>query len=149
MVSLRAASSLGRPGSGSSMRVWTEPLPKVGRPTIRARPLFLRAPATISLAEAELPLTSTTSGRPTRSLGSLVASRTSRCRWAPSLTVLTITPSERKRSESSTASSSRPPGLPRRSRISPLRLPPALAFCCWMAWSTSRVPLREKPASRR
>ena len=58
MVSLSAAFS----GVTSGKTSWTLPLPKVCCPTMSARSLFLSAPATISLALALLPLTSTTSG---------------------------------------------------------------------------------------
>jgi len=56
MVSLRAEPSW------KSYRTWTDPLPKVSCPTIRARSWALSAPATISLAEALPPFTSTTMG---------------------------------------------------------------------------------------
>ncbi len=46
------------------MMVCTEPLPNVFVPMTIARPLSCRAPATISDAEAEPPLTSTTMGAP-------------------------------------------------------------------------------------
>jgi hypothetical protein len=73
----------------------------------------LSAPATISEADAELPLTSTASDDVV-SPNPCSARRASRSR--PD-TVVTIVPLSTNRSESWTASSSRPPGLPRRSRI--------------------------------
>ena len=47
---------------GQRMTVWTEPLPNEVEPITTARPLSCRAAATISEAEADTPLTSTTSG---------------------------------------------------------------------------------------
>jgi hypothetical protein len=46
----------------SGRMVCTEPLPKIWVPTTRARLWSCKAPATISEAEAEPPLTSTTRG---------------------------------------------------------------------------------------
>ena len=52
------------PSPGSGMIVWTEPLPNDWVPMTIARRWSCRAPATISDAEAEPPLISTTIGRP-------------------------------------------------------------------------------------
>ena len=109
-----------------------------------ARLLFFRAPATISLAEAELLFTITTSGSRVRSVDSAVASFTSLIRClSPPPTVFTMTPSERNRSETWIACSRRPPGFPRRSRTSPSSLPPASCIWRWMAPARSRVVLAE------
>ena len=53
-----ATVSLSAAWSGSlSNTIWTEPLPNVVSPMMTARSWFFIAPATISLALAELPLT--------------------------------------------------------------------------------------------
>ena len=144
MVSFSAASSFCRPGSVKSCSTWTEPLPKVCRPTTSARLLFFRAPATISLAEAELLFTMTTSGSRVRSVDSEDASFTSLIRClSPPPTVFTMTPSERNRSETWIACSSSPPGFPRRSSTSPSSFPPDSFSCSWMVPARSRVVFAE------
>jgi hypothetical protein len=78
----------------------------------------LRAPATISAAEAEPPFTSTTMGAPLSSSPgvALISNFDSAVRPL----ALTITPESRNASATATAASSTPPGLLRRSSTSPL-----------------------------
>ena len=97
----------------SGMMVCTEPLPNERVPITVARLWSCSAPATISDADAEPPLISTTIGLPSvmspgRALARCVSSR-------PRPLVSTIAPFSRKSSETAIAWSSRPPGLPRRS----------------------------------
>src|SRR5450631_4120019 len=91
------------------MMVCTEPLPNERVPTSVARLWSCSAPATISEADAEPPLTRTISGLPlARSPG--CAAR----RWVSSALrprVETISPRSRKVSDTVTASSNNPGGL--------------------------------------
>jgi hypothetical protein len=93
--------------------VWTEPLPKERVPTMVACCWSCRAPATISDADAEPPLISTTMGLPSViSPGSaLVRCVSSR----PRPLVSTMLPVSRKSSVTKMAWSRRPPGSFRRS----------------------------------
>ena len=122
----------GRPGprspacpSSSGMTVCTEPLPNVRWPRSFARPLSRSAPATISAAEAEPSFTSTAIGVPRERSPAIASMRKRDSSERPSAE--TIMPSSRKASETSTAASSTPPGLLRRSSTRPRSRPPA---CC-------------------
>jgi hypothetical protein len=57
------------PSPRSGISVWTDPLPKLLVPTTMARRWSCSAPATISEAEAEPPLISTTIGLPSQIAG--------------------------------------------------------------------------------
>ena len=97
--------------------VCTEPFPKVVSPTITANPRSCRAPATISAALAVFPFTKTTVGQ--RTLKGVVRERYS-CRFAPAFlpsVATTSVPPGTKRLTTSTAASTNPPGLSRKSRI--------------------------------
>ena len=98
------------------MVLCTSALPNVRSPTSRPRVLSRSAPATISLALAELRLTSTSSGR-SPATGSASVRKTRRSEWRPSVTT-TVEPSGRNAPAMPTASSSSPPGSPRRSSTS-------------------------------
>ena len=116
--------SLSRPRSSESGRIdCTVPLPNVRLPTTLARPASCRQAATISAALAVSPSTRTTAGTPgsfepadARLASRVVALSVSLDRRPR---VCTITPSSRKRSQTSTAAVSSPPGLPRRSITRP------------------------------
>ena len=87
------------------------PLPNDFSPTIVARPASDSAAVMISEAEAVSPLISTTIGRS----GSASPTASKVCSGEVRPSVETMTPSSTNRLEFSTASSSRPPPLPRRS----------------------------------
>jgi hypothetical protein len=108
------------------MMVCTEPLPKERVPMTMARLWSWRAPATISEAEAEPPLMSTTRGLPLVRSPPLALKR-----WVSSALrprVETISPRSRKASETMMAWSSRPPGLLRRSMTKPLSFSAPTSF---------------------
>src|SRR5271157_3499863 len=104
------------------MTVCTEPLPKLRVPTTTARWWSCKAPATISLAEAEPLLISSTIGRPSAMSLPLAFQRWLSSGWRAR--VDTISPCDRKSSLTATAWSSRPPGLLRRSSTIALSLSP-------------------------
>ena len=91
----------------------TSDLPKVGSPTTSARPLSFRAPVTISDALALLRSTSTVTGT-SAGMGSPSVFRTSSGVVRP-LMLTTVLPDLRKSPATFTASSTSPPGSPRRS----------------------------------
>ena len=113
----RAVVSLSATPSPSGKSVCTSPLPKVGVPTTTARSWSWSAPAMISAALAVPSLTSTTIG----SSGHAWRASSKNClvepRARPRVETISCWAS-RKRSETSTPWSSRPPGLYRRSRMS-------------------------------
>ena len=102
--------------------VCTEPLPKVLLPRTTARRWSCSAPATISDAEADPPLTSTTIGAPLRMSAGFALNFISAS--LPRPRVETITPFSRKASATATAPFRTPPGLLRRSSTMPFNSPP-------------------------
>ena len=104
------------PSLSSGKMVCTEPLPKVVSPITTARSQSCSAPETISAAEAEPASTSTTIGTSLSSRGA-ASLRDSVCSVRPRVETIRL-PSSRKSELTSTACSSSPPGLWRRSSTS-------------------------------
>ena len=107
----------------------TSPLPKVGVPTTRARSWSWSAPVMISAALAVPPFTSTTIGTVGQSWG-LASLNVRVVLGARPRVATTSCPGSRNSSLTATPWSSKPPGLPRRSRSSdfiPLRSKPPTA----------------------
>ena len=117
-VKYSAVVSFSAPWSIIGRMVWTDPLPKLVVPMTTPRRMSCTAPATISLALALPSLIRTTKGTSSK-LKSLGCARNSMVCSGSRGVVETTTPSSTNKLTTSTAAFSTPPGLLRKSRMTP------------------------------